>query len=186
MLSFLETSICQMLVGLSADSNFSTLFCNLVFQYNFCQLIEFPHRNILNLIISNCDKLISNIKVYDKISSSLKSDHHMISFKIKQTNPNYYQTKGSFYIHNHSRRDYESLNMYLCNIDFSSCYHSNDVEYTWSFIKSVILSSIEQGVPMVKIEPIKPTTKMVHTYLETLYQVCVHFKERISSITDWK
>ena len=49
--------------SLSADSNFLSPFCDLVFQYNFSQLIEFPthtHGNILDLIISNCDELVSN------------------------------------------------------------------------------------------------------------------------------
>ena len=43
--------------------------------------------------------------------------------------------------------------MYLCNIDFSGCSHSSDVEYTWSFKKPVVLSSIEQCVLMIKLGP---------------------------------
>ena len=34
--------------------------------------------------------------------------------------------------------DYEGLNDFLNNVDFSTCYQSNNVEFIWSFIKSTL------------------------------------------------
>ena len=75
--------------SLSADSDFSALFCDLVFQHNFSQLIELPthsHVNTLDLIITNCEDQITDITIDSTNSCFLKSDHYLISFNIHQTN----------------------------------------------------------------------------------------------------
>ena len=142
--------------SLSADSNFSTSLCDLVFQYNYSQLVDLPthsHGNILDLILTSSEDLITDITVNNTSNCILNSDHHMIYFNIRLTNFNDHTRKESFYIRDYSRGDYDSLNMYLCNTDFSDCYNFNDVELAWSFIKSVILFAIEQCVPTIKIGP---------------------------------
>jgi len=75
--------------SLSADSNFSTLFCDLAFQHNFSQSIELPthsHGNTLDLIITNCE---DQITIDSTNSCFLKSNHYSIpltSIKLALTN----------------------------------------------------------------------------------------------------
>jgi len=67
----------------------------------------------------------------------------------------------------------KTIHTYLSYTDFSECYHLSDVEFTWSFIKSVINSAIEQCVPSIKIGP-----------NEQAYHIeCVCTLEKVSLIT---
>ena len=88
--------------SLSADSNFSALFCDLVFQHNFSQSIELPthsHGNTLDLIITNCEDQITDIAIDSTNSCFLKSDHHLISFNVHQTSSNQPTTEKGIILH---------------------------------------------------------------------------------------
>ena len=45
------------------------------------------------------------------------------------------------------RGDFEGLCSYLSNCDFSYCYQSDDIEFVWRFISSIIKQAIDLFVP---------------------------------------
>ena len=70
---------------LTADSNFSIQLCNLIFQYNYSQVVTSPtheHGNLLDLVITNNDDIISDVQVHSE-GTFIKSDHYLVSFKLK-------------------------------------------------------------------------------------------------------
>ena len=72
--------------SLSGCSLPSNLFCDFVFESNLAQLITCPTHirgNILDILLTNCDHLISRISVTKPSDSSLPSDHYLISFLIE-------------------------------------------------------------------------------------------------------
>ena len=70
---------------LSAESAFSVELCEFIFQYNLSQVIlSLTHNrgNILDLVIANNDKLISDTVIHSKDMIPIKSDHHPVTFKV--------------------------------------------------------------------------------------------------------
>ena len=68
-----------------ANSQFSSKICDLIFQHNHSQLIEYPtHRqgNILDLIITNYDENIANLQIHAEANPLLISDHFPITFHL--------------------------------------------------------------------------------------------------------
>ena len=126
---------------LSASSNFSSNLCGLIFQFNYVQQLNHPthiHGNILDLIITSSADTISDINLTQEFDQVIKSDHHLISFKLHQTYSTPITSRDPVYIFDYHKGDYEGLNDFLNNIDFSTCYQSNNVEFIWSFIKSTL------------------------------------------------
>lgn len=139
---------------LSSDTDFSTQLCDLIFQYNFTQLIESPTHvqgNILDLVITNSEEVVSDISVHKEESPLIKSDHYLVGFKVTSSPSNHQVDDEPVYFFDYSRGDYEGLNEYLYNIDFLDCYQSNSVEYVWSIIKSTLSNAINQFIPTIKL-----------------------------------
>ena len=69
-----------------SSTNFnSSLFCALIFDINFIQLIETPTHtagNILDLVLTNYDCGIQNLTVDSTLFPQLSSDHFMIKFDV--------------------------------------------------------------------------------------------------------
>jgi len=63
---------------LSSDYNFSTSLCDLVFQYNFTQVITHTQGNILDLILTSSSDSVTDISVSEEFNSTIKSDHFII------------------------------------------------------------------------------------------------------------
>ena len=74
----------------------------------------------------------------------------MISFKLHLTYSTPITSKDPVYIFDYHKGDYKSLNDFLNNIDFSTCYQSNNVEFIWSFIKSVLCNAMRECIPLIK------------------------------------
>ena len=125
---------------LTADSNFSIQLCNLIFQYNYSQVVTSPtheHGNLLDLVITNNDDIISDIQVHSE-GTLIKSDHYPVSFKLKSI-LNHKSDSCPITILDYSKANYDGLNQFLSSIDYSICYQSENVEFVWSFVKSVLL-----------------------------------------------
>ena len=70
---------------LSASTDFSNQFCDLVFQHNLLQLVNNPTHvcgNILDLVLTNSDDIITSLSVDPIMSPHLQSDHFRVSFNI--------------------------------------------------------------------------------------------------------
>jgi len=141
----------------NANSQFSSNLCDLIFQYNYTQLVESATHvqgNILDLIITNCDESIDNLHIHSVDNPLLKSDHYPVTFNLDMPrNCSFTTESDSFYIFDYSKADFDSINEYLSLIDFSPCFHSTDVEFVWAQIKEILLDTIHQFVPQIKIKP---------------------------------
>jgi len=56
------------------------------------------------------------------------------------------------YVFDFKNADMEGLLMYLLDYDFSSCFHSNDIEHVWAIIKRAILKAMNLHIPKVKVK----------------------------------
>ena len=126
---------------LSANSDFSSNLCDLIFQYNYVQQVNHPthiHGNILDLIITSSADSVSDINLTQEFNQAIKSDHYLIDFKLHVTISTPTTSKDPVYIFDYHKGDYEGLNDFLNSTDFSICYQSNNTEFIWSFIKSTL------------------------------------------------
>ena len=118
-----------------ANSQFSSKICDLIFQHNHSQLIEYPtHRqgNILDLIITNYDENIANLQIHTEDNPLLTSDHFPVTFYLSLPhNCTDATDNNSINLLHYSKADFDSINEYVSHVDFSSCFHSSDVEYVW-------------------------------------------------------
>jgi len=63
---------------LSATSQASNLFCDLVYDLNLSQLVDSAihiHGNLLDLIMTNIEESIHNVQIYPHNYQSFSSDH---------------------------------------------------------------------------------------------------------------
>ena len=139
---------------LSASNDFSLNLCNLIFQFDYVQQVNHPTHiqgNILDLIITSSVDIVSDNNLTRQFDQAIKSDHHLISFKLHLTSSTPITSKGPVYIFDYDKGDYDGLNDFLNNIDFSSiCYQSNNVKFIWSFIKSTLCNAMREFIPFTK------------------------------------
>ena len=133
---------------LSANSQFSSKICDLIFQHNYTQIVEYSTHvqgNILDLIITNCDENISSPQIHTEDNPLLKSDHYAITFNLNLLhNCNATTVSDSINLYDYCKADFDSINEYLSHVDFSPCFNSSDVEFLWALIKEILLDVIHQ------------------------------------------
>ena len=125
------------------------MFCELMFDLNLIQLVDFPtHRkgNILDLVLTTTSTIISEIKpLHDKPISNV-SDHIPILFAI-----DYIQRKSTidspknsyvFYL-----GDYSAMEDFIIDINYDSLLNSVDIENIWSMLKDILHDAIARFVP---------------------------------------
>ena len=139
--------------ALTADFNFSIQLCNLIFQYNYSQVVTSPtheHGNLLDLVLTNNEDIISDVQVHSE-GTFIKSDHYLVSFKLKSI-LNHKPDSCPITILDYSKANYDGLNQFLSSIDYSTCYQSENVEFVWSFVKSLLLQGIRRFIPTIKLK----------------------------------
>ena len=142
---------------LSASSRLSNVFCDLIFQHNLSQLIQMPTHvkgNTLDLLITNIDNHITNLSVTPSIKNlsnfGLSSDHSSITFSVDTTI--YSHKKKCRYVFDFSKADFEGLNNYLLDSDFSALDIQSSCDNFWLDLKQSILSACSLFVPKVKLK----------------------------------
>ena len=116
---------------LSGHSLASNQFCDLVFQTGLTQLIDQPthiHGNTLDLLLTNLDDNISHLLINS--DQLLPSDHYCITFSLSISTTTSLKPT-SYFTFNYSKGDYHGLCEYLLHFDFSPCYSSHDIEYSY-------------------------------------------------------
>ena len=118
------------------QSLISDSLCDLLIDLNLSQLVSFPTHsggNILDLIISNIPDCIKDIC---------------------PVNPSFLSSKklsGTSWFYNFQKTDIDSLNEFLLDFDFKPMLESSDIEYVWSFLKSLLLNVIAMFTPLVSV-----------------------------------
>ena len=93
--------------SLTGSEKYSSLFCELIFDLNLCQLVGDPTHvkgNILDLVLTNDFHFVSELTVDYDNKSSLVSDHFPIYFSIT-SHQSIYSSSKSISIFNFSKAD---------------------------------------------------------------------------------
>ena len=56
------------------------------------------------------------------------------------------------YVLDYSKADFNGLSDYLLQLDFSDCFHSDDVEYVWAIVRQSILRAMLLYIPKVRLK----------------------------------
>ena len=125
--------------------------CEVVVANGFEQLVTFPTHtggNILDLDFCAYPHLVQHLCHLS--TSLLSTDHCPIYFEldipVRRTSK---QCVSWFY--DSKKTDFEGLNSFLLDYNFSDFYDSSDVEFSWSFFKTVILTGISLFTPRRKV-----------------------------------
>ena len=132
------------LLGSSMSSN---VFCEFIFDCNLTQHVTQPtHKkgNILDLVFTSSSVNIKHLSVNPQLLSEF-SDHFIISFDVSFS-PSANISK-SLCVFDFSKTNFTDICSFLLDFDFSVCFHSRDIEFIWSTIKSVIFVAISLFVP---------------------------------------
>jgi len=107
------------------------LFCDLIFDLNFAQLVDKPtHKggNILDLVLTNIEDSNVSLTVHSADSIPIKSDHFAITLSFNTQSSSLFKT-SPYYTFNYSKGYYVGLYDHLANVDFSPCLQSHNKEY---------------------------------------------------------
>lgn len=135
-----------------SDSN-SNALCDFVVAKDLEQLVTFPThcgRNILDLLFCSSPGFILNI--HNTTSSLLSSDHLPIFFELDVSVRLHTRRKSCTWMYSYKKTDFEGLNSFLLDYDFSPLLNSTDIEFSWSFFRAVMLTAISMFTPMVKLK----------------------------------
>ena len=138
-------------LSLSSHSPSSGLLCDFLFKYNLTQMIHHATHskgNILDLLITNIDHLISNIHITPS-RGHISSDHFHISHEV--TLNSHHHQNVSRYVLDYSKGDYDALNAYFLDTDFSFCF-SSDVDAIWQQLKAHLIHGCSLYIPKVRIK----------------------------------
>ena len=140
---------------LSSPSTLATSLCDFVFRYNLAQVINRPTHlkgNILDLIITNLDNHISDLVITDSANlvGGLQSDHSFISFSVCTLI--YSHQAVSRHVFDFSKANFDAINDYLLDLDFTPCSSFSHVDQLWGFLSDLILQTCSKFIPKVKVK----------------------------------
>lgn len=137
---------------LSSSSHLSVSFCDFIFDLNLSQLIDKPTHtkgNILDLILTNSCHRITNINISPP-KNILNSDHSIIDFSLSHSVTPHSKVLPQ-YVFDFPKADYNGLCSFLMDINYSPLLSSDDVNFIWSSLKSIIYSGMNLYVPKVRL-----------------------------------
>ena len=125
------------------------------------QLVSCPthiHGNILDLILTNNEELISTICVSPIDNPLISSDHYAITFELLHAS-RLFSSSGDFgipskatpyYTFIYSKGDYSILRNHQLQTDFSSCLSTYDIERIWNLIELEVVNAMKLFIPIKK------------------------------------
>ena len=129
----------------------SFALCEFVVANGLEQLVTFPTHtggNILDLVFCAYPHLVQHLC---RLSTSLlSSDHCLIYFEVDIPVCRTLKQCVSW-SYDYKKTDFEGLNSFLLDYNFSDFYDSSDVEFSWSFFKTAILTGISLFTPRRKV-----------------------------------
>ena len=146
LLSFLESlfslGLCVIILGdfnlpdicwasLSSSNPHSNNFCDFIVTNGLEQLITFPTHsggNVLDLLLCDSPGLILNL--HKVTSTLLSSDHFPIYFEL-DISAQSHKRKSCSWTYAFKKTDFEGLNPFLLDHDFSPLVNSYDIEFFW-------------------------------------------------------
>ena len=133
-------------------SDFSSQFCDKIFELNLEQLVDKPthiNGNILDVILANF--VINQPTVSDAHPQGLSSDHFIINFSVP-TLSHTVEQKASYVAYGYSIADWDGMYNSMMNHNFHEYYHLSDVEEVWATLKHILQTAIQAFVPQFLIK----------------------------------
>ncbi|CAB4020455.1 Hypothetical predicted protein [Paramuricea clavata] len=129
-------------------------FCDL-FDDNFLrQFILGPTHNCgnkLDLLLSNCPEIITNVEKSTPEQCKFPTDHYIVEFQIKLKFKRARNVKRRIY--NYKMANFEGLRSCLSNVPFENAF-SDDIVQHWSDWKDLFLTAVNKFVPVKTIKDI--------------------------------
>ena len=129
-------------------------FCDL-FDDNFLQqFILGPTHNCgnkLDLLLSNCPEIITNVETSTPEQCKFPTDHYIVEFQIKLKFKRARNVKRRSY--NYIVANFEGLRSCLSNVPFENAFSDDIVQY-WSDWKDLFLTAVNKFVPVKTIKDI--------------------------------
>ena len=146
---------------LYGNSAAAELFCDMCFEFNLSQLVSCPthtHGNILDLLLTNNEDLISTICVSPIDNPLISSDHYTITFELLHVSKLFSLGGGlgvsskatPHYTFIYSKGDYTGLRNHLLQTDFSTCLSTHDIEKIWNSIELEVVNAMKLFIPIKK------------------------------------
>ena len=138
---------------LSATTNSARGLCDFIFDNSLTQLVDQPTHtkgNILDLILTNSNKSITNLSIASAPDNWIHSDHFVIRFQLSQTTHQPPVTTPT-YVFDFPKANYDGILSYLFDLDFSQCLQSQDVESIWCMIRNSIYIAMDLFIPKVRL-----------------------------------
>ena len=130
------------------------LFCDFIFNNNLSQLIDKPthHKgNILDLILTNaCHRIQDIIISPPNCSYVFNSDHSIVSFTLTHSVTPHPEVTPH-YVFDFPKADYSGLCSFLMDINFSPLLSSDNINFIWFSLKTIIYSGMNLFIPKVKL-----------------------------------
>ena len=135
--------------SLDGTTSLSINFCDTIFELNLTQLINQRTHiagSILDLIVTNSPDSIFNLHIHDNLPLPIPSNHYTITFDIVTSQiPG--KINGPVHLLNFSKGDYDGLCHFLSTVDFLLCFQSEDIEFIWLYLNTLIKDAIYNFVP---------------------------------------
>ena len=123
-------------------------------------------------------------QIQSQFNQAIKSNHHLISFKLHLTSSTTITSKNPvypLYIFDYYKGSCDGLNDFLNNVDFCTCYQSNNMKCIWSYIKSTLCNLWKSLLHLSnKMLPTTPNISL-HLY-NTRWIVFDHSKRNITNL----
>ena len=139
--------------ALTGSSSQSICFCNFVFDCNLAQHVSEPTHvkgNMLDLVLTSPGVAVNHVTVHPH-SVVYFSDHYAICFDL-----NCHASTAHISIHGYtfdfSNADYESMSTFLLESDFSVIIGCTNIEFVWSYIKSLLYEAMSLYIPRILIK----------------------------------
>ena len=116
------------------------------------QLVENPTRgeNILDLILTTDENLITNIEVGEEFSSS---DHRIITYELKVNSDN--ENISFEKIPNYKKANFPKLKHTIENINWSNICKTSDINKSWEIFTSYYNKAVNSCIPLKNRRPIR-------------------------------
>ncbi|CAB4007842.1 Hypothetical predicted protein [Paramuricea clavata] len=138
----------------TAGGQLENSFCDL-FDDNFLQqFILGPTHNCgnkLDLLLSNCPEIITNVETSTPEQCKFPTDHYIVEFQIKLKFKRARNVKRRIY--NYKMANFEGLRSCLSNVPFENAFSDDIVQY-WSNWKDLFLTAVNKFVPVKTIKDI--------------------------------
>ncbi len=138
--------------SLTAGSQFSTRFCDLLYNHNLAQLVISPTHvkgNTLDLVITNSEDIFNNIWVDP--DHNIYSDHYQVHFSIAASKPSKPTNSRYALVYDYTKADFDRMCSSLMDHNFADFLQSEDIDDLWFYLKSVIREAVDKYVPQVRI-----------------------------------